>query len=113
MLGAGLGQVHVAAVGVGVVVLARDEFADQPDDLDPRLSRGGVVPASTSGTSASSTSTESASSISATSGFGRHQVLDVGDQLVAQHVEADLVDRGVGDVAAVGGAALVGAWSRR
>ena len=67
-----------------------------------------VVPASTSGTSASSTSTESASSISATSGFGRHQVVDVGDQLVAQHVEADLVDRGVGDVALVGGAPLVG-----
>ena len=38
----------------------------------------------------------------------RHQIVDVGDQLVAQHVEADLVDRGVGDVALVGLAPLVG-----
>ena len=31
-----LGEVDVAAVGVGVVVLARDQFADQTDDLQPR-----------------------------------------------------------------------------
>ena len=40
-------------------------------------------------------------------GIGRHQVVDVGYQLIAQHVEADLVDRGVGDVAVVSGAALL------
>ena len=41
-------------------------------------------------------------------GIRRDQILDVGDQLVAQHVEADLVDRGIGDVALVGVAPLVG-----
>ncbi len=39
---------------------------------------------------------------------GRHQIVDIGHQLIAQHVEADLVDRRVGDVALVGRAALVG-----
>ena len=70
LLCAGLGQVDVAAVGVGVVVLAR-RSARRPAGRSPgaAFSRW-VVPASTSGTSASSTSTESASSMSATSGFG-------------------------------------------
>ena len=39
---------------------------------------------------------------------GRHQVVDIGHQLIAQHVEADLVDRRVGDIALVCRATLLG-----
>ena len=106
-LRAGLGEMDVAAVGVGVVILAGDEFADEPDDLHLRhLTVAG------------------AREDQGHQGFvdehrvglvdqghvrvGRHQIVDVGDQLVAQDVEADLVDRCVGDVALVRLAALVG-----
>ena len=37
----------------------------------------------------------------------RHQVCDIGDQLVAQDVEADLVDRRVGDIALISGPPLL------
>ena len=40
-------------------------------------------------------------------GVRRHQVGDVGDELVAQHVEADLVDGGIRDVALVRSAPFV------
>ena len=102
-----LGEVHIATVGVGVVVLARDEFAYQPDDFDLRR-----LPVTGAGQHQRHQRLVDEHRV----GFvderhvrvRRHQILDVGDQLVAQHVEPDLVDRGVGDVALVGLAALLG-----
>ena len=102
----GLGQVDVAAVGVGVVVGVGVQLADQLDDLQPRrLAVGGA------GQHQRHQRLVDQHRVGLVDkghiGIGRHQVVDVGHQLIAQHVEADLVDRGVGDVAVVGGAALL------
>ncbi len=100
LLGTRFGQVHVAAVGVGVVILAGDEFAYQPDDFD--LRRFPVAGASQHQRHQRLVDEHRIGLVDERHvGIGRHQVLDVGDQLVAQHVEPDLVDRGVGDVGLV------------
>ena len=69
LLRPGLGEVDVAAVGVGGVVSTGVNSPTSRTISTLGVSRW-VVPASTSGTSASSTRTESASSMSATSGLG-------------------------------------------
>jgi hypothetical protein len=61
-----------------------------------------TLPASTIGTRASSMRMESASSTIAVTELRLHPVLDIGHELVAQVVEAGLVDRDVRDVAPVG-----------
>ena len=100
LLRAGLGEVHVAAVGVGVVVLARDQLADEPDDL--HLRRLAVRGARQHQRHQRLVDEHRVGLVDQRDvGVRRHQIVDVGDQLVAQHVEADLVDRGVGDVALV------------
>ena len=104
----GLGQMHVAAIGVGVVMHAGLQRADQPDDLQPRL-----LAVAGSGQHQRDQRLVDQHRV----GFvdqgdvrvGRHQVVDIGHQLIAQHVEADLVDRRVGDVALVCRATLLGA----
>ena len=99
---ADLGQVDVAAVGVGVVVGARRQLADQLDDLQPRR-----LPVRGAGQHQRHQRLVDQHGVGLVDkrhiGIGRYQVVDVGHQLIAQHIEADLVDRGVGDVAAVGG----------
>ncbi len=107
LLCAGLGEVNVAAVGIGVVVVARDQFADQPDDLELR---GFAVRCARQHQRHQRLVDEHRVGLvdQRDVGVRRHQVVDVGDQLVAQHVEPDLVDRGIGDVALVCGAALRG-----
>ena len=70
LLRAGVGEMHVAVVGVGVVVASPAINSPTSRMISSFGVSRCVVPARTSGTSASSTSTESASSISATSGFG-------------------------------------------
>ena len=103
---AGIGQVHVAAVGVGVVVGVRVQLADQPDDLQPR--RLAVAGAGQHQRHQRLVDQHRVGFVDQGHvRVGRHQVVDVGHQLIAQHVEADLVDRGVGDVAVVGRAALL------
>ena len=107
LLRAGLGEVNVAAVRVGVVVVAGDQFAYQPDDFELR-----GLPVRGAREHERDQRLVDEHRIGLVDqrhvGVRRHQVVDVGDELVAQHVEPDLVDRGVGDVALVGGAALVG-----
>ena len=103
----GLGQVDVAAVGVGVVIASPAcQLADQLDDLQPRR-----LPVGGAGQHQRHQRLVDQHRVGLVDQghvrVGRHQVGDVGDQLIAQHVEADLVDRGVGDVALVGGAALL------
>ena len=97
---------HVAAVGVGVVIAAGDQLADQRDDLQLRR-----LPVRGAGQHQGHQRLVDQHGVGLVDkrhvGIGRHQVVDVGDQLVAQHVEADLVDRGVGDVALVGGPAFL------
>ena len=107
LLRAHLGQVDVAAVGVGVVVLARGQLADQPDDLQARLLA--VCGAGQHQRHQRLVDQHGVGLVDERHiGIRRHQIGDIGHQLVAQHVEPDLVDRGVGDVALVGFAALVG-----
>ena len=103
---AGLGEVHVAAVGVGVVVGVGDELADQFDDLQPRR-----LPVRGAGQHQRHQRLVDQHRVGLIDkghiGIGRYQVVDVGHQLIPQYVEADLVDRGVGDVAVVGRAAFL------
>jgi len=106
-LRAGLGEMDIAAVGVGVVVLACDQLADQPDDLDLwHLAVGGAR--EDKGHQRFVDEHRVGLIDQRHVGVGRHQIVDVGDQLVAQDVEADLVDRGVGDIALVRLAPLLG-----
>jgi hypothetical protein len=107
LAGSLVGEVDVAAVCVGVVVLDGDELADEPDDLQPRrLAMGGARQHEWHQRLVDQHRVGFVDEGDV--GVGRHQVVDVGDQLVAQHVEADFVDRRVGHVASVGGAAFVG-----
>ncbi len=116
LAGAEFGQVDVAAVGVGGVVVVGvpvvDELADQLDDLQPRR-----LPVGGAGEYQRHQGLVDQHRVGLVDqrhvGVGRHQVVDVGDQLVAQHVEADLVDRGVGDVAVVGRLARPRSSTRR
>ena len=107
LLRAGLGEVHVAAVGIGLVIRARNQFADEPDDFDlRRLSVGGARQHQRHQRLVDEHRVGLVDQRHV--GVRRHQVVDVGDQLVAQHVEADLVDRAVGDVALVRRPPLLG-----
>ncbi len=107
LLCAGLGEVNVAVVGIGVVVVARDQFAYQPDDFELR-----EFPVRCAREHQRDQRLVDEHRIGLVDqryvGVRRHQVGDVGDQLVAQHVEPDLVDGGIGDVALVCGAPLRG-----
>jgi len=102
-----LGQVDVAVVGVGLVILAGMQLTDQPNDLQPRR-----LPVGGSGQHQRDQRLVDQHRVGLVDqGHVRvrgHQVGDIGDQLIAQHVEADLVDRAVGDVAFVGFTTFVG-----
>ena len=107
LLRAGLGEVNVAAVGVGVVVRARNQVADEPDDFD--LRRLAVRGACQHQRHQRLVDEHRVGLVDQRDvGVRRHQVVHVGDQLVAQYVESDLVDRAVGDVALVRRAPLLG-----
>ena len=97
----------VAAVGVGVVILAGLQLTDQSNDLQPRR-----LPVAGSGQHQRHQRLVDQHRVGLVDQghvrVGRHQVGDVGHQLIAQHVEADLVDRRVGDVALVRRATLLG-----
>src|SRR6202000_2589910 len=100
----GLGQVDVATVGVGGKVLVSgicaDQFADQSDDLQPRL-----LAVAGSGQHQRHQRLVDQNRVGLVHQgdvrVRRHQVVDIGHQLIAQHVESDLVDRRVGDIALV------------
>ena len=104
---AGIGQMHVAAVGIAGEVAALLEVTDHADELDPRC-----LPVAGAGQHQRDQRLVDEHGVRFVDerdvGVRRDQIGHVGDQLVAQHVEADLVDRGVGDVALVGGATLLG-----
>ena len=101
LMGSNLGQVHVAAVGVGGVVDVCGQFANQLDDLQSwRLAMAGAR--QHQGYQSLIDQYGIGLIDKGHIGIGRDQVGDVGHQLIAQHVEADFVDRGVCDVAVIG-----------
>ncbi len=105
-----LGQVDIAVIGIGgkvlVGVLVANKLSDQPDDLQPRrLTMCG------SGQHQGHQRLVDQHGV----GFvdeshvwiGRYQVIDISHQLIAQYIEANLVDRGIGDITVICGPALV------
>ena len=107
--GAGVGEVHVAAVVVGgevfVGIAIRDELAHQSHDLQL-----GCLPMGRAGQHQRHQGLIDQDRVGLVDDrdirVGRDEIRDVGDELVAQDVKADLVDRRVGDVTLVRRAAL-------
>ena len=103
---AGVGQVHVATVVVGgeitVGIPVGDQLTNEPDDLE----FGGLAMRSARQYQRHQCLVDE-DRVGLVNdcdvGVGRHQISDVGDKLVAQDIEADLVDGGVGDIALVCG----------
>ena len=105
-MGAGLGEVHVAAVAVGgaelLPALTGDQLSDQPHHLQPR--RLAVAGAGQHQGHQGFVDQHRVGLVDERDvRVGRHQIGNVGHQLVAQDVEPDLVDGGVRDVTPVGG----------
>ncbi|SKU63336.1 Uncharacterised protein [Mycobacteroides abscessus subsp. abscessus] len=105
--GTGVGEEDIAAIVVGLVVLAGDQLAYRFDDLGARR-----FPMAGTRQHQGNQRLVHEHRVGLVDhghvGARRHQVVDVNGQLVTQHVETDFVDRPVGDVAGVGLAALLG-----
>ena len=104
--GSGIGQEDVATVVIGLVVLACDQLTDRLDDL--RARRFTVAGSSQHQRHQSLVDEHRVGLVDdGDVGARRDKGIDIDRQLVAQHVETDLVDRPVGDVTGVGLTAFV------
>ena len=108
--GAGIGEVNVAVVIVGgekgVGIFIGDELAHQSHDL-----QFGCLPMAGAGQHERHQCLVHQHRVGLVDdrdvGVGRHQIGDIDHQLIAQHIESDFIDRRVGDIALVGGAAFL------